>query len=204
MPKSLAKQQAQLARKQRKLIKAQDALDEKKLADKDSNSTAVFSSPVSKSKNLWFIADFPLDKSIKAQLSNHYSSIQEFEAKSFANVSPFDMLNENQVCHMWTNTRIKKAHAYVQQFVKQNSSYTTVLVHRSSMNAKHQKWVHELMAVDGAIDIKMSKKDIGSISSLNVDGLIDQLDDQIVLHPPASFLGMLMSVSSAVRKKTAR
>jgi hypothetical protein len=155
-------------------------------------------------KNLWFISDCGMDKKIAAQLSTQYHNIQEFDADTFSNISPANLMSEHNVQHMWTNIRNEKARAYVQKFVKPNKSYTTILIHRSTTNAKHQKWVHDLMSVDGAINIKMRKKDISSLNSLTVSGLIGQLDDQIVLHAPAGLLGMMTSLTSAVLKKKER
>jgi hypothetical protein len=45
-------------------------------------------------KNMWFIADYPLSKSLEKQLSKHYSNIQDWDRDEFANRSPSVMLSE--------------------------------------------------------------------------------------------------------------
>jgi hypothetical protein len=150
--------------------------------------------------NLWFIADFKMDKNIQKQLSAQYSNIQDWNRDNFANRPPAVMLKEFEVQHLWTDISNTHALKYVKQYIKENSTYTTVLIHRSRKNSKHQKWIADLMAIDGAIDIKLQSRDIAKISSLTLSGLIEQIDGQIELHAPAGGLGLFTCLTSALVK----
>jgi hypothetical protein len=157
-----------------------------------------------KSQHLWFISDAPLSKNLSKQLTENQSSIRTFNAKQFTNVSPATMLNDNKVQHMWTNIKNADALEYVSRYISGNDSYTVVLCHSSHKNAKHQKWISDLMSIEGAIDIKTRTKDLTSIAALTHGDLVSQIQNKVVISAPASTIGSIFGSSSRLKKKAAR
>jgi hypothetical protein len=154
-----------------------------------------------KFRNLWFIADCKLSQEIRDQLIEDYSNIRSFNRRLFANRSPETLCTGYGVQHMWCDITDPDALEYVRQYVKANEAFTTILVRRCMKNAKNQRWIKDLEAIDGAIDISMRVKDLNKIESLTFDGLVEQLENAINITPPASTIGMLTACSRSLLKK---
>jgi hypothetical protein len=184
-------------------VQIDNFVEEEVVDDKEDKVDITYEEP-SKITNLWFISDCELDGNIKEQLSAHYSNIQNWNRECFTNRSPKVMLEEFGIDHMWTCIKNKHALEYVRQFVKKNTTYTTILVHKSTKNGKHQKWVSQLMALEGAIDVKIRSKDLRKMHSLTLTGLMDVISDSIHINPPASLMASIIGCSKHLLKKNVR
>lgn len=164
--------------------------------------------PSDRCDNLWFVADVPLDNNIKKQIIANCSGVREFEESLFTNRSPETLLSEFDIEHIWCNVRKPKALQYVQKYIKPNieakSRYEVIVVHRSTKNMKHQKWVQQLQAIDGAVTATLRHSDLSKIQSLNIGDLVDSIEQSLVLSAPATTLGAFLECSKSILAKKKR
>ena len=151
----------------------------------EENKTLVeepeFDTPIQFDRVL-FITDIKLSM-VKDKV--HFQGITEY-SDSFINRSSEDLFKLD-IKHIWINIANKKAKKWLEANLKNNRCYSSILTYIGSSKNKF------LTDLKPYVDIVCPLKQLNKFSSLNLKDLLNQVDNLIQIHSPASKVAKVLS-----------
>lgn len=134
-------------------------------------------------KNVMFISDLKLNDEIKKELYE-WSSIRNY-SNQFTNRT-IKELYDCGIEHIWINIDDTDARHWLEQNIKKNTHYTTVLVYKGH--------IRNLFLIDlkEHVQTTIRLKDLKKLKSLTFDELLHKIDNIVKIHSPASCLSSII------------